>query len=90
MEDVRSRNKHLRNVSPPDSLHSISNSEEEGQTMAKGVPLPVATQPAPLLVEDAVERFLERDWSPHTRRNFTSDLKRLRAAFAGRAVTDLP
>ena len=58
--------------------------------MAKIVPLPVVTQPAPLLVEDAVERFLDRDWSPHTHRNFTSDLKRLRAAFAGRAVTDLP
>ena len=57
--------------------------------MAKIISLPVSPQPTSLLVEDAVEQFLDRDWSPHTRRNFTSDLSRFRTAFASRAVTNL-
>ena len=57
--------------------------------MAKIVPLPVATQATHLTVEDAVEQFLDRDWSPNTRRSFASDLSRFRTAFPGRPVTDL-
>jgi len=34
--------------------------------------------PAALTVAEAVDTFLERDWSEHTRRNFASDLKRFR------------
>ena len=41
---------------------------------------------AALTVAEAVEMFLERDWSEHTRRNFASDLKRFRETFWRRRV----
>jgi hypothetical protein len=40
-------------------------------------------------VTEAVETFLDRDWSMHTRRNFASDLKRFREAFGKRRVDRL-
>ena len=54
--------------------------------MGKVIPLG-APGAAALTVAEAVARFLERDWSEHTRRNFASDLKRFREAF-GRRRTD--
>lgn len=41
---------------------------------------------AALTVAQAVEAFLERDWSEHTLRNFASDLKRFHEAFGKRRV----
>lgn len=58
--------------------------------MSKIVALPVATQVAATrLIEDAVEQFLDRDWSPNTRRSFANDLQRFCAAFPGRTVADV-
>jgi site-specific recombinase XerD len=60
--------------------------------MGKVVPLNAQQQGAALTVAEAVETFLARDWSEHTRRNFVSDLKRFCEAFgrhrAGRLKAD--
>ena len=39
-----------------------------------------------LIIEPAVEAFMDRDWSPNTRRNFQSDLKRFLKTFSDRPV----
>jgi integrase/recombinase XerD len=58
-------------------------------SMAKIMSLPVASQSVHLTIEDAVEQFLDRDWSSNTRRSFENDLSRFRAAFPTRSVRDL-
>ena len=57
--------------------------------MGKVVPLNAQQQGTALTVAEAVETFLDRDWSVHTRRNFASDLKRFREAFGRRRVDRL-
>ena len=58
--------------------------------MGKVVPLNAQRRaPAALTVAQAVESFLERDWSENTRRNFASDLKRFREAVGRRRVDRL-
>jgi site-specific recombinase XerD len=54
--------------------------------MGKVIPLNAQHQGAALTVADAIETFLDRDWSEHTRRNFASDLKRFRESFGRRRV----
>ncbi len=53
--------------------------------MGKIIPLRAQGAGA-LTVAEAVETFLERDWSEHTRRNFASDLKRFCETFWRRRV----
>ena len=48
------------------------------------VPLPV--EPHGLTIEEAATAFLERDYSPNTRRNFECDLRRFCGQFGSRAV----
>jgi integrase/recombinase XerD len=57
--------------------------------MAKIVSLPVAPQPTHLTIEDAIDQFLDRDWSSNTRRSFENDLSRFCAAFTNIPVADL-
>ena len=57
--------------------------------MGKVIPLNARQHGAALTVTEAVETFLDRDWSMHTRRNFASDLKRFREAFGRRRVDRL-
>ena len=58
--------------------------------MGKVVPLNAQRQAlAALTIAQAVDAFLERDWSENTRRNFASDLKRLRKAIGRRRVDRL-
>ena len=58
--------------------------------MGKVVPLrTIAKPPATLAVANAVDAFLERDWTDNTRRNFSSDLRRFTQAFGDRSVADL-
>jgi integrase/recombinase XerD len=57
--------------------------------MGKIVPLNAPSATSSLTVSQAVEAFLERDWSDNTRRNFSSDLKRFREAFGRRQVGGL-
>jgi len=52
--------------------------------MAKVIRLPKTKKQ--LTVEPAVEAFMDRDWSPNTRRNFQSDLKRFLKTFSDRPV----
>ena len=55
--------------------------------MGKVVPLNARRQaPAALTIAQAVDAFLERDWSENTLRNFASDLKRFRLAVGRRRV----
>ena len=52
--------------------------------MAKVIRLPKTK--TSLTVNQAVDAFMDRDWSPNTRRSFQSDLKRFVQAFSGRPV----
>ena len=52
--------------------------------MAKVIRLPKTKKQ--LTVGPAVETFMDRDWSPNTRRNFQSDLKRFLKTFSDRPV----
>ena len=57
--------------------------------MGKVVPLNAQQQGTALTVAEAIETFLDRDWSEHTRRNFASDLKRFSEAFGKRRADHL-
>jgi site-specific recombinase XerD len=58
--------------------------------MRKVITLPTQTgDAAPLIVDDAVDEFLDRDWSPNTQRSFTNDLTRFVDTFRGQLVADV-
>ena len=48
--------------------------------MGKVVPLNAQQQGTALTVAEAIETFLDREWTEHTRRNFASDLKKSASA----------
>ncbi len=54
--------------------------------MGKMLSIKPRTAPAALTVAAAVDEFLDRDWSPHTEKNFRSDLKRFVKQFGRRRV----
>ncbi len=54
--------------------------------MAKSNRIPLPVQTPNLTVDEAAEDFLERDFTPNTRRNFECDLRRFRADYGKRGV----
>ena len=54
--------------------------------MGKVLSIKPRTASAVLTVAPAIEQFLDRDWSPHTEKNFRSDLQRFAKQFGRRRV----